>query len=833
VLRKLVTIVALVAPAVLGAALLPGGQGTPRLAADPLPVCNESGTIAVNTTWDATCVHVASNLALNPNVTLTIAPGTVVKMTTRGYIQLLDNALLIAHGTSSQPIVFTSLRDDSFGGDTNGDGNASSPTPGDWNSIALAPAQGGSLDFDYVIVRYGGGIGDGMATITNVWCCGFVNPTANLSINHSTIQYNSYYWGEASTIYVAGGGALSVSNSTISNNSSLYAVRNNEATIADARYNWWGDPSGPGSDRAVCYYDESGQPVYNPATGSGDRVSCNVLFDPWLSSPPDNFPPTPTTTATPTPNTTPTPTPTPTPSASEALAAKYAPVLYLANQSGDCLSYGTPVPLPEDPYDPEAVEIVLGKSSITLQRSPEAITAPTAEDLYNNDAPSNYLNYSGSWTDVCQFARTNDIWKDSYDPIAYAHVQQDGARLVLQYWFFYYYNEWNNKHEGDWEMIQLVFDASSAEGALAATPVAVGYSQHTGGERAVWDGAKVHKEGLHPIVYVARGSHANYYRPGEYLGLNGEEGLGCDRAPSVVTGRRVQTSAVLLPQSAPGSLDPFAWLQFQGLWGSDTDIPTFDGPRGPKYQQDNRWYYPIAWQDLLRHSSRPVEDSNCTWPKSAVEHVVSGQIQNIEGTFGTLIGTTRSRFDALWDSVHGLLGSERALAASVESDVTMSLETPSGERIGPDTPDPRVNHVNGAGFEYYEIDDPEAGMWTVVLEGVDLPAEGVDVTVQQSSVPDAAVDADADGVADSVDNCPAVYNPDQTDTDHDGLGDACESSPAVGGIAELPETAGTPLEPGKPPRADVGTIAALAASLVASGLAVGAATWYVRRRRSA
>ncbi|MFZ5980767.1 MAG: M14 family zinc carboxypeptidase [Candidatus Zixiibacteriota bacterium] len=35
-------------------------------------------------------------------------------------------------------------------------------------------------------------------------------------------------------------------------------------------------------------------------------------------------------------------------------------------------------------------------------------------------------------------------------------------------------------------------------------------------------------------------------------------------------------------------------------------------------------------------------------------------------------------------------------------------------------------------------------------------------------------DADSDGVVDSLDNCPGVYNPDQTDSDGDDEGDACE-----------------------------------------------------------
>ena len=69
----------------------------------------------------------------------------------------------------------------------------------------------------------------------------------------------------------------------------------------------------------------------------------------------------------------------------------------------------------------------------------------------------------------------------------YAHVATEADRpgkLALQYWLFYAYNDWNNLHEGDWEMIQLVFDAKDAKEALGEQPVEIGYSQHEGAERA-------------------------------------------------------------------------------------------------------------------------------------------------------------------------------------------------------------------------------------------------------------------------------------------------------------------------------------------------------------
>jgi hypothetical protein len=38
---------------------------------------------------------------------------------------------------------------------------------------------------------------------------------------------------------------------------------------------------------------------------------------------------------------------------------------------------------------------------------------------------------------------------------------------------------------------------------------------------------------------------------------------------------------------------------------------------------------------------------------------------------------------------------------------------------------------------------------------------------------------DCDGIADSVDNCLTVPNPDQADLDGDGVGDACDNCPTL------------------------------------------------------
>jgi hypothetical protein len=200
-------------------------------------------------------------------------------------------------------------------------------------------------------------------------------------------------------------------------------------------------------------------------------------------------------------------------------------------------------------------------------------------------------------------------------PTTYAHIVFDEAeqRLALQYWFFWYFNDWNNTHESDWEMIQLFWDdVSGVEQALERPPDRVGYSQHGNGEMADWGDAKIELEDeTHPRAYPAAGSHATFYSNETFLAWGERNsGFGCDvsRGPSV----RTELKAVLVPDE--DEIDPhgaFAWLLYEGRWGERQPGP-FNGPVGPNL--NGRWIDPWEASDNWRPFSIVVPGSKAIGP---------------------------------------------------------------------------------------------------------------------------------------------------------------------------------------------------------------------------
>jgi hypothetical protein len=97
------------------------------------------------TTWSNQNIYVISE-NLDVRNTLTIQAGTIIKFQSESAIYVYEEGVISARGTPDDPIVFTSYADDDHGGDTNGDGNVSTPAMGDWNGIILSETQRSVFD---------------------------------------------------------------------------------------------------------------------------------------------------------------------------------------------------------------------------------------------------------------------------------------------------------------------------------------------------------------------------------------------------------------------------------------------------------------------------------------------------------------------------------------------------------------------------------------------------------------------------------------------------------------------------------------------------------------
>ena len=95
---------------------------------------------------------VTSDLVVPSGATLTIEPGAIVKFAAGKSLTVNNGGTLKAIGTRALPIVFTSIKDDANGGDTNDDGDVTSAAGGDWYGISVY----GKADFAYATMMYAG-----------------------------------------------------------------------------------------------------------------------------------------------------------------------------------------------------------------------------------------------------------------------------------------------------------------------------------------------------------------------------------------------------------------------------------------------------------------------------------------------------------------------------------------------------------------------------------------------------------------------------------------------------------------------------------------------------
>jgi hypothetical protein len=255
------------------------------------------------------------------------------------------------------------------------------------------------------------------------------------------------------------------------------------------------------------------------------------------------------------------------------LLAKYQPVTYFTS---------------DELFRPSPVDSFIADS--TLERfdpttgmfvpvdpdpTPETLPSEGAGWRLNQQPCSPFLGLAGQ---ACYAAS----WAAHDDPsTVYGRVVRTGGKVVVQYWYFYYDDFYSytspasdfiwQAHEGDWEVVNVVLSADEE-------PLFVGYSQHCLGQRRTWSKTPRWR-GHHPIVYVARGSHANYLEqrthtletaclPGPVLDFFTNAGL---PLPADVTGDGASAGPAGFGSEATVrervSEDDPAWIAFPGAWG--------------------------------------------------------------------------------------------------------------------------------------------------------------------------------------------------------------------------------------------------------------------------
>ncbi|MFO0793528.1 MAG: hypothetical protein U0586_05635 [Candidatus Brocadiaceae bacterium] len=299
----------------------------------------------------------------------------------------------------------------------------------------------------------------------------------------------------------------------------------------------------------------------------------------------------------------------------KSLLDEYAPILYMH---------------PDERFYPIKTKILLENSDLYERGSDELIDKhPTLAKLiekYNDD--TYYLKLQANW----DLNKEQDYWKH-FKRVVYGHQtsEQDGSgnvKIALQYWFFYLYNDWDNSHDGDWEMIQIVLDDQN-------TPETITYSIHLGGLTLGWEEVeKVY--GNHPKVFVTIGAHSSWHKEGKNVWLETFPPYGCIKCVDDTS----SLGDVIFPKTlsqTPGdsmkyelidvddSVDeesPNRWIYWKGFWGKPvggTNKPVHigsgkiyssfvvtSGPQSPPYidylnttnigeSLNGRWYKPLEW----------------------------------------------------------------------------------------------------------------------------------------------------------------------------------------------------------------------------------------------
>lgn len=159
---------------------------------------------------------------------------------------------------------------------------------------------------------------------------------------------------------------------------------------------------------------------------------------------------------------------------------------------------------------------------------------------------------------------------------------QKATNLVdIEYWFFYPYNDGFSvfNHESDWEHVRVTVNLNGKDGKHEPTEVKL--SAHKGGTILRVGDAKLKMEGgTHPVAYVAKGTHANYPKPGTY-DIEGTFGVAKDEAKEAAAANVWKTETAIVEVGTRAAVkNDQVFIKYRGFWGNvGSDIPETDGVR--------------------------------------------------------------------------------------------------------------------------------------------------------------------------------------------------------------------------------------------------------------
>ncbi|MDQ3787321.1 MAG: hypothetical protein M3422_08765 [Actinomycetota bacterium] len=142
----------------------------------------------------------------------------------------------------------------------------------------------------------------------------------------------------------------------------------------------------------------------------------------------------------------------------------------------------------------------------------------------------------------------------------------DGHTTAYVYWLFYGYNDFVNKHEGDWERVAVQLKDGEPDGLTF-------WKHEEGPCRVGWD--DVGTSDGHPVTYSAAGSHGSYPWEGSY-----------DATPQgpdpfqPVTDTTSQGTGWPTWEHARSVVEQ-PWWGYRGRWGAQNAAPGGKGPHGP------------------------------------------------------------------------------------------------------------------------------------------------------------------------------------------------------------------------------------------------------------